>query len=1330
MSGAERSYSVRLSARVDSFVEAMNKAKKSTTDFSSTTSANMKKVGGDMQKAGGFLTKSITLPLVGAGVGAVKLAMDFETAFARMEGLANVPKAEIEGLKASVLDLGRETAVAPQELADALYFAASAGLDSAHAMDAVATAAHASAAGLGSTTDVVGLVASALASYGSDAITAAKATDILTATVRAGRADPTELAGSLGRILPIAAQLGVGFEQVGGATAYLSNIFGDTGRTVTAMSGFLNKLVAPTAAGRQALTDMGTSVEELQAKIKSDGLIGALELLRTHGFAGNQIALRALFDDVEAYQGALALLNDKNGQLVGTMDAVANSTGSLGVAYDAVASTKAFKMKQALTEVTASLTEVGSALLPLVADIVGPAAHAFAAVASAIADLPAPLRDIVLAFLGVAATAGPVLMIGGSLVKNFEAIKGASGLAQQALLKLGLSSEEAMTAMGGLGIALAAVGIAFTVYESFQHQESEVAKRSQDVADALDQATTAAIQNASATDGAATAHKALSDALTAGDGAGKKITAALGVLGKTGADALDVMVGLANDSSSAFIDLGTSAGLLPDVAQKLAVIMNTTNVGPTRLRFLRQLAEDSGVPIEHLQGLSRAMQDLQYQSGQIDLDSTVKGWLAQSAASSTLNQSLMQQAEAQTGLQVTGKNLLPLYLAYTALLTENKGAVEDTTAATTDLATATETVVTASDQLTGLVTAIGSSMDSAAASANTLKDAMDKVFGAPQSIEDANAAWEAGIDSLTESFKKNGATLDIHTEKGRANRDAIKGQVGNIEDLMTALVHNGASFEDATGYGMAYRDSLIAQMNQLGLTKDEATAYVDQLGLTPENVQTAVLLAHNEQTKAELSDVLKAMKDLPAETTTDIQALIDSGQFDEAERRIQELHSLSAVPAIVKVGTSGQYRTPSGTVVSAEGRYVNGPMMSLVGEAGDEVILPLTRADRMRQLLADPRVGPRVAAALGRFAAFADGGLVSGGAVARVVASNSPAKVGDQTKLLAAKFEVGDIAASDYRAQLAGLLGTTQKYSDDWMGIWRTMKQLDADSTQQTTDQLAREDELQKAMLDTGAISTQAYEQYLQRRLGSFQQYSADWMTVWRQLHDLQTQEQKDAEDSIRLSFDRAGAAKDLADAERDLADAINASKEADIKAYLTSVDKKKNAEEKAQAQKDAEEARKKVADAAFAGAEARAAVSGAAKGSVEWARVVRGEIAAYADAHPELADRLNQLLVGIPQLAAGGMVRATAGGTIARLGEAGQDEFVIPRSKLSAYRDSAAAAGASAAMATAVRTAIESMAGGNGGVQIGALHVGSRADLNETARTLDQVAWRARTRR
>jgi hypothetical protein len=163
---ADRNVTVRLRAVISDYQNAMRTASAETSAFARLTSGQFKSMGSSLSDLGGDLTRKVSLPLAGLSVAGVKVAADFEQAFARMVGLAGVPAAEVDQLRESVLSLAGETGRAPQELADGLYFAASAGYDSATAMDIVEQAAKGAAAGLGTTAQVVDAVTSAMGAYG------------------------------------------------------------------------------------------------------------------------------------------------------------------------------------------------------------------------------------------------------------------------------------------------------------------------------------------------------------------------------------------------------------------------------------------------------------------------------------------------------------------------------------------------------------------------------------------------------------------------------------------------------------------------------------------------------------------------------------------------------------------------------------------------------------------------------------------------------------------------------------------------------------------------------------------------------------------------------------------------------------------------------------------------------------------------------------------------------------------------------------------------------------------------------------------------------------
>lgn len=471
---AERTVTVRLRAVIDEYRKAMRQASSDADGTAKNIKGSFAALNQQVGALGSALTRQVTLPLVGAGVGAVKLASDFETAFSQMVGLAGVTSDEVDGLKESLLELSQQTAVGPRELASALYEASSSGLETADALQAVQVAAKASAAGMGATADIVGLAASAMSTYGSGTIDAAEATDVLTATIREGRANPRELAGSLGAVLPIASQLGVSFKEVGGAVAFLSNTFGDTSRTTSSLRAMFANMLTPAEQGRKTLEDFGLSADALKAAIDHRGLLGALDLLRTSGIAKNDVALRTLFSDVDGYTAALQLLNGDTAKLNQTFQNVGNSAGALDEAFGQARQTDAFKLKQAWAELQVALVRIGGIIAPVAADLAG----GLAMVVEAFSHLPPFLQQAVIGFLAVAAAAGPA-------AKAFQVLADVAGPAirlvirqfqqmqvQLALARMeGLTTGQALRQMAGgmvstaaaaLPVAAAVTGLALT----------------------------------------------------------------------------------------------------------------------------------------------------------------------------------------------------------------------------------------------------------------------------------------------------------------------------------------------------------------------------------------------------------------------------------------------------------------------------------------------------------------------------------------------------------------------------------------------------------------------------------------------------------------------------------------------------------------------------------------------------------------------------------------------------------------------------------------------------------------------------------------------------
>lgn len=477
---AERTITVRIRLAHEQYRRALAEASADTTRFAAHAKAAMSS-SGDLRQVGEQMTRTVTLPLLGLGVAAGKLGTNFDETFTRMTTLAGVAASEVGGLKDAILDLAGETGRGPQELAEGLYFASSAGLDTKTSLDLVTQAAKAAAVGLGSTATIVDAVTSALGAYGTANLTASQALDVLVAGAKIAKTEAAELAPQLGRLLPTAQALGVGFDQVVAGLGYLSTKSGDASLSATQLDGVLRKLLVPSEQGRKALEAVGLSAQQLRDIVATGGLPAALDVLRQK-FGGNSDALFQLFDDIQGFQGAQLLLADSSGNLDDAFNATKDSAGSLDAAFKAMEGA-ALDIRRAIAQAKVALIEIGAAIAPLLS-VVAPIASAFF---EAFGKLPDWLQGGVVAVVALLAAVGPVVSVVGTLAGNFRLLQAG---ATRAFDAMAVGAYNAAGSMGALSGAMAGITIVVTAatleYQKQARAKAELAGYTRELTAALE----------------------------------------------------------------------------------------------------------------------------------------------------------------------------------------------------------------------------------------------------------------------------------------------------------------------------------------------------------------------------------------------------------------------------------------------------------------------------------------------------------------------------------------------------------------------------------------------------------------------------------------------------------------------------------------------------------------------------------------------------------------------------------------------------------------------------------------------------------------------------
>jgi len=380
------------------------------------------KAGDTFVGAGQKLAVGLTLPLILLGKQAVGIASDVETTLAQTIGLAGGTAEQVDQANAKIRELAGETGKSLTDLSEALLAVFSAGFTGEQAFSILEASARAGAAGLGETREVAQAVTGALAAYGTGVLTAADATDILVNTVKEGKAEAADLAPQFGRLLPIASELGISFNDVGASLAYLTRISGDASQSATGVAGIFNKLLKPTQQGAEALLAAGFSAETLKDSLGEQGLLPTLldvkdGLDRTGGSLGQ------VFEDAEGFAAVLALTRNNGADAATVFEHLADSVGQTDAAFAAFDETKSADLAKASAEVNVALADFGNVVLPVLAEVLGFAAEG----AELFSKLPGPLQTTVVAAVGLAAALGPVLIIGGKIFQSFGTITAAAG---------------------------------------------------------------------------------------------------------------------------------------------------------------------------------------------------------------------------------------------------------------------------------------------------------------------------------------------------------------------------------------------------------------------------------------------------------------------------------------------------------------------------------------------------------------------------------------------------------------------------------------------------------------------------------------------------------------------------------------------------------------------------------------------------------------------------------------------------------------------------------------------------------------------------------------
>lgn len=220
-------------------------------------------------------------------------------------------------------------------------------------------------------------------------------------------------------------------------------------------------------------------------------------------------------------------------------------------------------------------------------------------------------------------------------------------------------------------------------------------------------------------------------------------------------------------------------------------------------------------------------------------------------------------------------------------------AIAGLSTATEDNADASSEAADSSDILAEKMGATTKGVNDQASALGEVISALDTYYGFALSAFDADTKLADSFDKATESVKKNGATLDKNTEKGRENRGAISDLVDSVIASAEAHARNGESLEDVNKIMADGRQKVIDMAKAMGLSDQDAAAFADQMGLSEQSVKSLVDTVSNaSDLKITINDQASGVLDkvkTKAEVLPDNKTIQISGENEQALEAIRQV---------------------------------------------------------------------------------------------------------------------------------------------------------------------------------------------------------------------------------------------------------------------------------------------------------------------------------------------------------------------------------------------------------------------------------------------------------
>jgi len=306
------------------------------------------------------------MAMMGAGfvagaLGAVATFAKYDEQLAKMRALVGLTADEMVDAQKAIAAVSKETGKSMQDTAEAMFFVTSAGLRGKEAADLLMESGQASVVGLGTVEEMADFASAAMEGFG---VSTRNAFDVLTTTVKLGKAETTDFSLSIKQLLPTGKLLGIQLEEIGLIMAGLS-LTGPVDIAATQIRGLFSALMKPSAEALKVYEKIGMAPDEVIQSLQGGNFFEGLFAFYDKAMAA-KVNLGKLFPNIRALEGFVRIARLQR-ETFRKFDAQKDMEGALASSYE-LTQHAGRMLAQTMAQVRNLAIEWGQALTPVVTE--------------------------------------------------------------------------------------------------------------------------------------------------------------------------------------------------------------------------------------------------------------------------------------------------------------------------------------------------------------------------------------------------------------------------------------------------------------------------------------------------------------------------------------------------------------------------------------------------------------------------------------------------------------------------------------------------------------------------------------------------------------------------------------------------------------------------------------------------------------------------------------------------------------------------------------------------------------------------------------------------